>query len=474
MAANGSATAAWIGADATDWTTGEDAAVTFFGDFATVRPGVFVNGVVGDSSVSDPSTLQVGTHDPYRNGFSLQGIEFAADLDLGGEPDQGLGGEAIYRVFEDEADDSLDGEFEELYGTLDLPGLRLRGGRYLNAFGFQNDVHLHGWDFVDLPLVYGRLLGDHGLRTEGGSVRIDLPSRWGANLALSFGESVAHDHAHGHGGGHGDHDDHGEHGHDEDHHEDHGHGNEHGHGAGEDLLFDGAFVSGRLLVPWNQDDFHRWSSQASLAVGNNSFDKQTVIYGAGLAYDWFENGYQPGGARFRASFEAFGRSWTAGGGDHGHGHHGEEHGGHGEEHGGHGEEHGHGDHGHEEEHGHHGEDHGHEDHGDHYEEGHGDDHGHRDEHDHGHEGETTGTDFGFLAEAIYSPSFRWDYGGRIEYVSGDSDADLDERWRFSPVVTWWADESKALSLRLQYNLDSLPRGEEHSVWLQVGLAWGAH
>lgn len=404
-----------------DWPTGRNTSISFFDGFATVRPGVFVNGVVGDSSVSDPGTLEVGSHDPYRNGFSLQGIELAASLDLG----QGLGGDVVYLVYEDEENNSLDGEFEEIYGTLDLPGLGLKGGRYLNEFGFQNTIHIHGWDFVDLPLVYGRFLGDHGLRTEGGAVQIDIPSRWGANLALSFGESVAHNHDHGHG--EEDHEaDHGE----EHDHEDHGHS----HGTGEDLLFDGAFVSGRLLLPWNTDDFNRWSSQVSVAVGNNASGKQTVIYGGGLSYEWLETGYEPGGARLRTSIEAYGRSWTAGGDDH--------------------------------------------DHDDHEEHGHEEEHAGEDEHDeehHDHDGEEiTGTDFGFLAEAIYSPSYQWDFGGRIEYVSGDSKADLDERWRFSPVVTWWANEDKNISLRLQYNLDSLPDSEEHSVWLQLGLAWGNH
>ncbi len=436
-----------VDASASDWLTGEDVTIEFFDGFAVLRPGVFVNGVVGDSSVSDPGTLEVGAHDPYRNGFSLQGIEFAADLDLG----EAFGGNVVYTIFEDEEDNSLDGEFEEVYGTLDLPGLGLKGGRYLNEFGFQNTIHLHGWDFVDLPLVYGRFLGDHGLRTDGGAVQIDIPSRWGANLALSFGESVAHDHDHGHGEEDHGHEDGEEHGHDE-----------HGHGGGEDLMFDGAFVSGRLLLPWNTDDFNRWSTQVSVAVGNNAYGKQTVVYGGGLSYEWLETGYEPGGARFRTSIEAYGRSWTAGGGDHGHDH------GHEEDHG-HDEEHGHEeDHGHDEEHDHdHDDEHGHEE--EHHEE-----HGHDEEHHDEGGDEITGTDFGFLAEAIYSPSFRWDMGGRIGYVSGDSRADLDERWRFSPVVTWWGNESKTVSLRLQYNLDSLPSGEEHSVWLQLGLAWGAH
>jgi len=409
----------WV--SASDWTTGEDLRISLFDDAALIYPSIYAIGALGDSSVRDPGELQVGGHDPYRNGFSLQQIELGGRIDLG----QGLGGKVIYSIYEDQENNSLDGTFEEAYGTLEVPGMGLKGGRYLNAFGFQNNVHLHAWNFVDLPLIYGRFLGDEGLQSDGGAVRIDIPSRWGANLAVSFGEAVAHDHNHG--------------GEEEEEHE---------HGLDEGLLFDGGFVSGRLFLPWNQDDFNRWSSHLSVAVGNNETGKQTVVYGTGLAYEWLENGYEAGGARFRTALEIFGRSWTAGD-VHDHDHGGEEHDDH--------------DHG-EEEH--------HDDHeGEHEEDAHDEEHHHDEEHA---EPETRGTDFGFLASALYSPSWQWDLGGRVEYVSGDSEADLDERWRFSPVATWWANEDKSLSLRLQYNLDSLPTSEEHSIWLQLSLGWGSH
>jgi len=411
-----------------DWSTGENLTVDFFDGFAVLRPAVYFNGVVGDSTVSDPGELEVGAHDPYRNGFSLQGLEFSLDLDVG----EIFGGNFVYNVFEEEDNNSLDGEFEEIYATADFEGLGLRGGRYLNAFGFQNETHLHGWDFVDMPLVYGIFLGDHGLRTDGLSATFDIPSRWDATLSFSFGESVSHDHDHGEEHGHDEEEEHGEEEHDHDE-----------HSAGEDLLFDGTFASSRLFIPWNQDDFNRWSTHLSLAVGTNAFDKTTIIYATGISYEWLENGYEPGGARFRTSLEIFGRSWTATSGEHSHDededHHDED-------------EHEEGDDHHDEESEHGGED-----------------------HDHDHDGEEiTGTDFGFLAEAIYSPSNSWDFGGRLGYVSGDSSADLDERWRVSPAITWWANSSRTVSLRLQGNLDFLPSEEEQSVWLQLGIAWGGH
>ena len=432
-----------IVASATDWRTGEDAAISFFDDFATLRPAFYFNGVAGDSTVSDPGELEVGAHDPYRNGLSLQGLEFSADLQIG----EYFGGEAIYNLFEDEENNSLDGEFEEIYATLDLEGFYARGGRYLNAFGFQNQTHIHGWDFVDLPLAYGRFLGDHGLRTDGASALFEIPSRWGANLALSFGEAVSHDHSHGDDHSHG-HEDHEEEGHDHDEHKEEGHA----HGAGEDLLFDGTFATTRLLIPWNQDDFNRWRTHLSLGVGDNAYGEPTFVYATGIAYEWLENGYEPGGARLRASLELFGRSWTASDGGGGHDHH------HGDDHDSAHEEYEHDEHSHAE---HEEEEHGHNEHGE-------------DEHSDDHQDEYSSSDFGFLAEAIYSPTYAWDFGGRLGYVSGDSKADLDERWRLSPVVTWWANESRTVSLRLQYNLDFLPSSEEQSVWLQLGLAWGSH
>ena len=68
----------------------------------------------------------------------------------------------------------------------------------------------------------------------------------------------------------------------------------------------------------------------------------------------------------------------------------------------------------------------------------------------------------------------WQWHNRIEWLSGEEMAGLDERTRFSTNVThvncWGYTHN---TLRLQYDADFLPGGEvENSVWLQLVVEWG--
>jgi hypothetical protein len=40
-------------------------------------------------------------------------------------------------------------------------GLTLKGGRFLSGLGYLNEQHPHAWDFVDAPLMYQALFGEH-------------------------------------------------------------------------------------------------------------------------------------------------------------------------------------------------------------------------------------------------------------------------------------------------------------------------
>ncbi len=68
----------------------------------------------------------------------------------------------------------------------------------------------------------------------------------------------------------------------------------------------------------------------------------------------------------------------------------------------------------------------------------------------------------------------WQWHNRIEWLSGEEMAGLDERTRFSTNVShvncWGYTHN---TIRLQYDADFLPGGEEeHSVWLQLVVEWG--
>jgi hypothetical protein len=76
---------------------------------------------------------------------------------------------------------------EEAYlTTLGLPGgLQIRAGKLFSPFGRQNQQHPHTWDFVDAPLVRGRLLATEVLSGPGIDVAWLAPLPWFAELHLA-------------------------------------------------------------------------------------------------------------------------------------------------------------------------------------------------------------------------------------------------------------------------------------------------
>lgn len=60
-----------------------------------------------------------------------------------------------------------------------IPGLTLKFGRMLSAFGYQNEIHAHAWDFVDAPLLHQAFFGGR-LQEDG------LQARWLAPTPIFF------------------------------------------------------------------------------------------------------------------------------------------------------------------------------------------------------------------------------------------------------------------------------------------------
>ncbi len=173
---------------------------------------------------------------------------------------------------------------------------------------------------------------------------------------------------------------------------------------------------------YDYNDFHQFRAGLSGAWGDNLWGRTTQIYGTHIEYQWRQNGYETGGRYLRWRTEAMLRNFDAISG-HLPGEEPEE-----EE----GEAH-------------------------HDEKPH---HGNLDE-------------FGIYSSLAYGLDNGLELGLRGEYVSGIAAAGLDERFRVSPGVTWYANQSRTLKLRLQYNYDhSNAFGDEHSIWTQVGFAWG--
>lgn len=189
---------------------------------------------------------------------------------------------------------------------------------------------------------------------------------------------------------------------------------------GEGAAFRNSLVTTTWVNQYDFDDRNRVTGILSGAWGENGFGRDTQVYGAAFEYLKRENGYAMGGNSFRWRTELMVRTTDAVSG-------------HlpGEE---------------EEEH---------------------------DDHDDENRRRESFTDFGINSMVVFGFNDRIETGLRGEWVSGVSDLGLDNRVRFSPMITWYANSARTLTTRLQYNMDhSNVFGDEHSVWLQVGYNWG--
>ena len=118
----------------------------------------------GGSTEPDVEQLQVGGHDPNQRGFTVQGVELVLD----GAVDPYFRGQAnIVTLITPDGETRI--ELEEAYATTtSLPhDLQVKVGQFLTEFGRINPTHPHTWDFVDVPLVSGRMFGPDGLRSAG-------------------------------------------------------------------------------------------------------------------------------------------------------------------------------------------------------------------------------------------------------------------------------------------------------------------
>jgi hypothetical protein len=126
--------------------------------------------------------LEVGDHDPQQRGFNARNTELALD----GAVDPYFEGFANI-VFKLDNDNETSVEVEEAFmQTTTLPwSLQAKGGQFFAPFGRINPQHPHVWDFVDAPVVVGRLLGPDGLRGVGAQLAWLMPLPWYSQLSLA-------------------------------------------------------------------------------------------------------------------------------------------------------------------------------------------------------------------------------------------------------------------------------------------------
>jgi hypothetical protein len=391
-----------------------------------ISPTVYLFGVYGTSSAEHPGDFTPGGHDPSRkDAFILQAAEPSLSLRWGNHV-QGFVNGLAYT----DAEDNIEWEWEEYFLKLtDLPGgIELRGGRMLSRLGFHNATHLHSWGTVDAPLVHSLFLGEDGLALEGGELSLYLATEQPSVLSFGFGQRPSHDHAHAHGDDHAE-DDHADHDHAED---------EHDHsdfGAFEPYrVLDDVFTVGfRRENGFN--DFHKLSLAAFGGIGDNEVGSSSWFAGAGVEYQWRENGFEPGGRALRWRTEAIRFFSDAGAHD---------------------------DHDHEE------------DHDDDHDEDHHDDHA--DEHaeeDHDHEEVLSSvSSWGLTTELTYEANERVHPFVRLDYVASTEALDLSDWIRYSAGMTIHLHDEPGLFLRLQGNADERGDESEQSLWAQIGMSWG--
>ncbi|MBI4929979.1 MAG: hypothetical protein HY841_04390, partial [Bacteroidetes bacterium] len=85
----------------------------------------------------------------------------------------------FYSVSEDPFTGEFSNEIEEGYlTTLALPAhLQLRVGRFKEALGRVNPIHVHALPFIDMPDAYVNFFGEEGLKGDGASLNWLLPNR---------------------------------------------------------------------------------------------------------------------------------------------------------------------------------------------------------------------------------------------------------------------------------------------------------
>ncbi|MBC7690707.1 MAG: zinc-regulated TonB-dependent outer membrane receptor [Methylotenera sp.] len=153
----------------------------------SMNPDLSLDGLFNFSQFSngDPLTFD-GGHDPKQNGFGIQQVEAT----FGSFVDPYFRADANLVFLKEKGQTKI--EIEEAYATSTaLPAdLQLKVGQFFNAFGRNNPVHPHAWDYVNKPLVLGRMFGGDGLRNTGVQVSWLSPLPWFSELTLSAQNST--------------------------------------------------------------------------------------------------------------------------------------------------------------------------------------------------------------------------------------------------------------------------------------------
>lgn len=256
-----------------------------------IFPSLFVSGTGGafepGENAGDLSTTE---HDP-QNEWGVSDIHLHLDLDFNGTVTgsvTGFGHQGEDHVWEAELEEAF------LHWRLN-DTISVGGGQFLNAFGFQSDLHPHDWAFVNQNLINSRMVNEGEFNTQGGEILVRTPGSGLITLGIGGVRSHAHDHEDHEGeeheeGGEEHHDD------EEDHHDDHHDDHDEEHFEADEAGFQSwAFSSDyRFRLPFDDSIL----GSLSLGLGENGFGRNTTIYGAGIRKVWNGHDHGYGGPDF--------------------------------------------------------------------------------------------------------------------------------------------------------------------------------
>jgi hypothetical protein len=127
---------------------------------------------VGGAWFNKSNHLRQGGHAMNDNGLQLQGLELAASASV----DPYFRFDTYFQLTEAEVE-------EAFFTTTSLPwNLQVRGGLMNAAFGRENALHLHSWNFANPPLSHTRFMSKEHFRGPGVELSVLMPLPWYLNL----------------------------------------------------------------------------------------------------------------------------------------------------------------------------------------------------------------------------------------------------------------------------------------------------
>lgn len=129
---------------------------------------------VGGSTATDEALQEInlGDHDPRVRGFNVRNEELVISAEVGACFQALL--DVVYKLSE-EGESEFEIEDAWILTTALPAGLQVKAGQFLTEFGRSNPLHPHAWEFLNQPVILGRVFGGDGWRGQGARLSWTAP-----------------------------------------------------------------------------------------------------------------------------------------------------------------------------------------------------------------------------------------------------------------------------------------------------------